>query len=283
MDFEVAEVGENIVVRFTPPSRTTEDLLIPQLRAITLYAGPGEADFSRDRWSATARPYQIPVTAAEFTLPAADWVGQELVLALRTTGHTGKESDWSNYGYLSVAPPLRVPGNIVFANAPDAITLKWTGNAPRYRILRSTDGKFEPIGETEMPEYEDRSIAYGVRYEYRIVGLAGDNRQSLPSQPAPFTPSDAFAPATPMGLTAIAAAGSIELSWGRSTEDDLAGYNIYRASAGGPFESLAQKIALPTYVDTRVEPGRRYRYTVSAVDTAGNESGRSMEAASQVE
>jgi hypothetical protein len=283
LDLRVEEIGDKILVHFTPPKLTTEELPITGLRAITLYVGPRETPFIREKWSATARRYQLQVTDTDFEILAGEWANTDLALFIRTTGRTGRESDWSNPATLLVGTPLRTPANIDVANDPDAVRIKWTGNAQRYRVLRSVEGKLEPIGETDVAEYVDRSIVYGMRYEYVIVGLAGQNQQSLPSMPSPIVPADVFSPAVPAGLTAVASGRSIDLSWTRSSDDDLAGYNIFRATADGPFELLVQRIPLPAYSDTGVESGKRYRYRVSAVDTANNESAPSMEGTAQVE
>jgi hypothetical protein len=43
----------------------------------------------------------------------------------------------------------------------------------------------------------------------------------------------------------------------------------------GPFDKYATLIEAPTFSDSKIESGKRYRYTVSAVDLTGNESARS--------
>jgi len=45
-----------------------------------------------------------------------------------------------------------------------------------------------------------------------------------------------------------------------------------------PFEKYATLIEAPTFSDSKVESGKKYRYTVSAVDGTGNESDRSATA-----
>jgi hypothetical protein len=287
-DLSVNEVGDKIIVRFTPPEKTTEDLPVDTLRAITLYVGPGGSPFSRDTWSAAAHQYEVPVTNKEFVINAGDWTGQELVIGLRTTGRTGKQSDWSTpYGILSVGQPLIAPTDIDPLNAPDAVALKWKGNAPRYRVMRAvlTDPmpKLERVAEVDAPEYLDGMIAEGARYQYVILGIAGENRQSPPSDAVEFAPKDVFAPETPTGLSAVAGERSITLSWSGSPDGDLEGYNVFRAVGDGAFAGIAQKVTLPAYTDNNVEAGKRYRYVVSAVDKAGNESKPSGEASAQGE
>jgi allophanate hydrolase subunit 2 len=50
---------------------------------------------------------------------------------------------------------------------------------------------------------------------------------------------------------------------------------VFRAEGNGPFEKVASLIDVPLYRDAQVEPGKTYRYEVSAVDLLGNESERS--------
>jgi fibronectin type 3 domain-containing protein len=66
----------------------------------------------------------------------------------------------------------------------------------------------------------------------------------------------------------------VDLSWSISLESDLAGYRVYRSAEGSARGQLLNADLLPTPAirDTSVEPGRRYWYTVTAVDHAGNES-----------
>jgi fibronectin type 3 domain-containing protein len=66
----------------------------------------------------------------------------------------------------------------------------------------------------------------------------------------------------------------VDLSWSINLETDLAGYHVYRSEQEGTRGQLVTPDLLPTPAvrDTSVEPGRRYWYSVTAVDRAGNES-----------
>ena len=103
------------------------------------------------------------------------------------------------------------------------------------------------------------------------------------SEAAEITPEDKFAPAVPEGLSAVPAPQSIEIAWTRNTEADFRGYNIFRSVDGGPFEKYASLVEAPTFSDSKIEAGKKYRYQVSAVDLTGNESARAapVEAAAQ--
>ncbi len=79
----------------------------------------------------------------------------------------------------------------------------------------------------------------------------------------------------PAGLAAVASTHSVELMWDRSTAPDLAGYRIYRALGGGALQKLGETREAPSYSDRNVEPGKSYRYAVTAFDQLGNESAMS--------
>ena len=54
---------------------------------------------------------------------------------------------------------------------------------------------------------------------------------------------------------------------------DFKGYNVYRSTDGGPFEKIAEaEVPAPSFSDSKIEPGKKYTYAVSAVDLKGNES-----------
>ena len=157
---------------------------------------------------------------------------------------------------------------------------RWEGGPGEYHVFRRAPGEnsFAEVAKVSEPEWLDHDTKFGTEYTYLVqrVVPAGDRvAQSELSEPAVITPKDTFPPAAPQGVRAIGAAQSIELTWERSPEPDLAGYRIYRATGAGAFEKLADISQLPTYSDRAVESGKTYRYQVSALDQSGNESPRS--------
>jgi len=137
----------------------------------------------------------------------------------------------------------------------------------------------------------DSSVHFGKAYEYTVqplervildgkaFELAGEISASVRVDVI-----DTFPPAVPQGLVAVLVPeqNTIDLSWQPDTEEDLAGYIVYRT---GGEEARAWKrisgsvpIAGPAYRDSSIEPGRSYRYAVSAIDLTGHESKRSAEA-----
>ena len=210
-----------------------------------------------------------------FDAPAADFIGKQVTLAVRATGPKGKSSDWSNLVSLDVQTPLATPENVVAANSLKGVKLVWKGSGPRYRIFRAADtGTPQRLADADAPEYEDASIAIGTPYRYYVQAINGDQHQSEVSMAASITPQDEFPPAVPVGLAGVAGLGAIELAWQRNTEDDFAGYNLFRAVGDGEFQKIAGPIDAPVYSDRQIDAGVRYRYAVSALDRSGNESAR---------
>lgn len=92
-------------------------------------------------------------------------------------------------------------------------------------------------------------------------------------------PTDPSAPDTPSGLSAeVLGSDSIQLTWTANTEDDLAGYYIYRdTSSNGLFPQIAKVLAPTTnYTDTAgLSSNTTYYYKISAYDTDSFESAAS--------
>jgi hypothetical protein len=149
------------------------------------------------------------------------------------------------------------------------------------------------IAVATEPEYQDAGFDYGKTYVYivrSVVNEAGVTRESSDSQPAIVTPKDTFPPAAPRDLVAAvlpaatAGASVVDLSWSLNVETDLVGYHVYRSESEDQRGQLLAPELLPTpaYRDNSTERGRKYWYTVTAVDRAGNESGQSAAAAVEI-
>ena len=91
-----------------------------------------------------------------------------------------------------------------------------------------------------------------------------------------------LAPLAPSGLTAHGSATGIGLDWATSPEDDLAGYNVYRAaSADGSYAKLNTRgpLSSSSFSDPDAPKGVRSFYKVTAVDVRGSESAAARAAA----
>lgn len=136
----------------------------------------------------------------------------------------------------------------------------------------------------------DKDAAFDQTYRYtaqRVQTLTlATHEIEIASDPTPvvtLSTRDVFSPAVPTGLVAVASPDEhmIDLSWSPNTDNDLAGYIVYRREAGSNAAptriSPVQPVAGPAFRDTAAEPGMRYAYSISAIDQDKNESARSPE------
>jgi hypothetical protein len=137
----------------------------------------------------------------------------------------------------------------------------------------------------------DRDAALNRTYRYTVqlvarVTLSGHpvEVKSVPSTPVTIDARDIFPPAVPAGLQAVSDAegNAIDLSWTPDSDPDIAGYFVYRRPADGSGPPVKVSGTAPVvdsaWRDTAADAGMSYGYSVSAVDTSGNESARSPEA-----
>ncbi len=285
-DLSALERGATIIARFTLPKLTTEGRGIHGELHWELRAGTqGEGPFHTEEWAQHAKSLgQAPAEngVVEYRFPATPWIGKDVVLAARVRGASGRFSGWSNPLTVTVMQPLTRPTDIKATNVPEGVRLTWHGAGPGYRILRRAEGDpdFTVVGNSEAPQFIDTNTEYGKSYRYLVEAIAKTGTFDVHSEFAPeldFTPSDVFPPAAPTGLTAVPTTSTIELTWDRNTEADVAGYRIYRGDAGGALEKIGEATEGPSYSDSKVESGKTYRYAVTAFDSANNESKPSAE------
>ena len=276
-DLRAAEYGDKIVVEFTIAPDTTDGLKLTQVKAAEARVAVGSG----------AQIVPLPAKGpgpVDYDFPARDWVGKQVVVTVRATGPKGKASEWSNPVALAVGVPLATPTNFQAVSDPRGVRLTWLGSFGntangRYRIFRgAAEAMPERLAESDKPEYVDTTADFGSPYRYFVQTLVGELQQSEVSVTVAITPTDAFPPAVPVGLMAVAGVNSIELVWQRNTEDDFAGYHVYRSTDGGAPERIAGPIDAPTFSDRAVEIGKKYSYTVTASDRNGNESASSAPA-----
>ena len=159
----------------------------------------------------------------------------------------------------------------------------------------------QPVSQTpdehgnQLPQFLDQIFQWENHYDYRatvvtVVSEPGKPEVEVEGDDTPVIQvfaHDIFPPAVPTSLQAVFSgvgqAPFIDLVWSPDSEADLTGYNIYRHQEGGqPVKLNSEPVKTPAYRDTHVQPGKRYFYSVSALDERSNESARSEEASEQV-
>jgi len=276
-DLSAVEHGSKINVHFTMPTVTTEGLPIRGTPDIELRIGPPGEHFDVHAWERTAErvpPSDIRVSngSASALVDAAGYYGQTVWIGVRVHGPGGRDVGWSRFDILQLVQALPRPEGLEAQDGKDSIRLDWHAGAPLFRIYRKMPAETDwaQIGTSEKPSYSDTTIEYGKTYQYFVQSIekTGDKfAESEDSTSVTFTPKDKFPPAVPIGLTAVPGTRTIELVWERNGERDFASYSVYRDG-----KRIADMLGSPAYSDKDVKPGTTYRYQVSAVDSAGNES-----------
>ncbi len=281
-DLTAVERGDKIVISFTISPKTTEGLLLKEVGSVELRVGPNAGnDFRADAWAASAKQLDVPLPTqpgpVHFDAPAQDFIGKEVLVAVRIGNPRGRMSAWSNIVAVAVEQPLAKPANLSADAVAQGVRLTWAApNQSSFRIFRKPAQEKEPLllGTSDKPEYVDTTSEYGKPYDYYVQAFH-DKTESEILGPASITPKDTFAPAVPTGLNVTAGVGAIELSWDRNTESDFKAYQVYRSEDGGPFVKIAEGLEGPSYSDRKIESGKHYRYRISAIDQTGNPSEQS--------
>ncbi len=278
-DLAAVERGSNIIIQFTLPKITTEGLPIKGHQDIELRVGPPPEPFNMDTWIRTSDrvpdsqiPQDKPLVRVE--VDAAKFYDKTVDIAINVHGPSGRSAGWPPMQILQVVQALPMPEGLEATDAPDAVHLEWHSAAPEYRILRKlvADPNWEQIGTSQGTSYTDTTIEYGKTYEYMVQAVRKTGNayaESDLSDVKTIKPLDKFAPAVPAGLSAIPGARTIELKWDRNVEKDFASYRVYRNG-----QKAMEDLTAPAWSDRDAQPGTKYQYQISAVDTAGNESAK---------
>jgi hypothetical protein len=220
----------------------------------------------------------------------------------------GRGAGLSNQVRVSLVRTFSPPRDFRAQVTGRGVVLKWTNdirseNADAaihyvYRVYRRLEGSRQETAVGEIPamgtadlELTDSNIEWEKTYEYRVetVTVIAQEKQAVlqiegdDSAEVKVFADDVFPPAVPSGLQAVFSGPGqkmfIDLVWAPVADVDLDGYNIYRREEGTAAVKVnGGLVKTPAYRDENVVSGRRYFYSVSAVDVRGNESERSEDA-----
>jgi len=210
-------------------------------------------------------------------------------------------SAWAQW---DVTPPAQVLDLQVVSVSSSSALLRWTapgddaalGQADRYELRMSPLGpldtleRFLSAKSTTVPApslagQPDQSLVAGLAEAttYYFALRAADDRSnwSAVSGTVWTLTQNKEPPAAPRWAVpaSSAAHGSVTLYWLANSEDDLAGYRLWRAaSSGGPYaQVLAVARGVSQAADTGLAAGASVYYALTAFDSAGLESPSSAE------
>ena len=166
-----------------------------------------------------------------------------------------------------------------------------TPEQPMQQTLEAPEHASIEPGSTWQPDYTvDAQATLNRSYRYTVqlveqVTLQGHVLEvaGLPDSSGVIAARDVFPPAVPLDLAAVANSdgGTIDLSWAASSDQDTAGYTVYRRDAASPEAprrvSGTALLPSPAWSDSSVKKGVHYAYSITATDESGNESARSAE------
>ena len=125
------------------------------------------------------------------------------------------------------------------------------------------------------PGFIDTGLRDGVTYYYAVTSISSRGDESPKSPVVSGTPQDLTPPAPPTGLRVNSLdrlAGRAELAWDASEESDLFGYRVYRQDGDAPRGPASGILFTPDFEDRGLPAEGAITYSVSAIDTNGNES-----------
>lgn len=173
--------------------------------------------------------------------------------------------------------------------APETDVLGKPVSIGGYRVYRRSLPE-EEYGPPLNPEpvigtsFVDSSAPYGAPLVYTVRAVLQGNTkvEGLPAEELPVIFADVYPPPAPSRLDALSEGNLVRLIWDPVDAPDLAGYLVFRAEeSGAPARLTKDPLVDPFYTDETARPGARYRYTVRAVDRAGNQSPPGPEAVAQ--
>jgi parallel beta-helix repeat protein len=165
------------------------------------------------------------------------------------------------------------------AASSSVLTLAWTASTDNvgvtgYQVFRN--GAL--IGSTAALTYTDSGLAANTQYSYTVkaTDVAGNVSAASNTATSSTLPNgvmtggaDTIAPSTPASLIATATSSSaVSLAWGAATDNvAVTGYRILRNGA------YLTTVTSTSFSDSGLSASTNYTYSVSALDSAGNQSG----------
>lgn len=154
---------------------------------------------------------------------------------------------------------------------------RWNGESFRVYARRRNDSRYARIAEVSnctrgACSYTDVNISPGVTYEYYVAAVGRGGRESSSDHAVQVAVPHPTPPDPPASLEVVALDGANYLRWSANARNaaDFSFYRVYLVESGKDY--LLGETDSEGFLDTRVENGKTYRYSVTAVDDQGHES-----------
>jgi hypothetical protein len=185
--------------------------------------------------------------------------------------------------------PSMPPGNLKARLQDKSVILSWAApteledgvplqEAVGYNLYRRGPGEtyaLTPLNHEPITTLacRDRGVAVDQDYFYTLRSVRKAEETLIESEgcaEVAVSTTDTVPPDVPAGLIAIPTSTGIVLKWNQSEASDLRGYNLYRQAgdAADVVKVTPAPLTIASYLDTSVEDGQTYTYTVTALDDA---------------
>ena len=197
------------------------------------------------------------------------------VRALKANGTASAYSSVVTITYGTVPAPAAPAMRSAKADSA-GITVSWdtAANAVTYNVYRTADAGSswtQVASSVKGSSYKDTTVQKGVKYGYKVRGVAADGKTLGPMSPTGVTAKVTAASTTPDYVKLTSArrvTGGIQLTW--ESAADAKTYNVYRKVDGASgWTLLASSVSGTTYKDTSGKSGTTYAYTVRGVAADG--------------
>ncbi len=293
-----AKVGDPVPPVTRVPKSTTALTLVQTGQSVRLSFPVTEEDVTavdiykqcspETEWPKNAEAFRrVEVTSlAKEVQPPGTYVFQDTIertgcrYAIRLVNERKRASDLSNTVSTSARPVPAPPRNLRAGVEKGRIILTWDppttdmfGGTPIEVSGYIVNGQSKTTG----PRFEDPDFKFGEEKRYTVQAIGQEQAPlalSVPSEAFSVRPEDKFGPDAPANLAGLSTGGKVQLVWEPSPDADLKGYIVYRGSDPATVQKLAE-VPTNSFTDQSLTVGSTHHYSVSGVDTAGNEGPRS--------
>jgi chitodextrinase len=266
----VANASASIALNWTPST----DMPTP--------GGSGVTGYSIYRNNDTQPTYTV--TGANTFTDSNVMADTTYTYTVRAVDKSGNQSAPSNIVSVKTAPPAcsgapTVPTGLTLTNTTlTSASFTWTASTATtgcevagYKIYRGST----LAGTVTSTNFTDNNLTPNTIYGYTVRAFDTSAHNSDPSAAlTATTQADTAAPTAPASVSALAtSSGQASLSWPAAQDNvGVESYKVYRNN------TLLRTLpgGTRTLNDNTVSPNTDYKYEVSAVDEAGNESAKTV-------
>ena len=305
VDLEASVQRRVVVLTWTRPTSNVDGTALKTLDAFRISRWQQVPQTSAPSIIATVKaekPKNAVVSANRYAFTDANVVvGARYAYQVESVSRRGVVGPPSSEANALVTVEIEAPSDLRAEPGERTIRLSWSvptrradGSAldgiPSYNIYRgTTPGQYDPRpvnrGPVRTTEFDDSDLVNDRTYYYTVRAVENPEppwQEGLPSGEVSAVPVDLTPPAPPQGVRGVPGPGAlVSLSWEPNREADLLGYLVYRSDAPNrrPRRLIEAPFPAAALNDRSVLSGRRYIYTVTAVDASSrhNESAPSAD------